>query len=420
LVTKFEAEIRHRMDDSLHHGTPAFRRTNLAMFAAGVATFGLLYCVQPLMPEFSRQFHVSAAESALSLSLPSAALALSMLFAGPVSDAHGRKNVMTLSLLSSTMIALATAACPNWHTFLLLRALLGLTLGGLPSVGMTYLSEEVHPDSIGLGMGLYIGGNAAGGLGGRLIAGVLTGAYGWRVGLTAVGAVGAVAAYIFIRSLRPSRRFVPQPLRWRSALGASRGLLRDAGLPLLFFEGFLLLGSFVTVYNYIGYRLMEAPYSLGQTAVGMIFSVYLVGMFSSSWIGHLAGRLGRRKVLWAMFALMLAGLGLTLCSTIALIVLGIIVVTFGFFGGHSIASSWVGRRAGKAKAQAASIYLFVYYLGAALWGAIGGLFYARFGWTGVAIFVAALTGAGLLAAWRLFYVVPLTIPQSVPLEPPMP
>jgi hypothetical protein len=24
------------------------------MFAAGVATFGLLYCVQPLMPEFSR------------------------------------------------------------------------------------------------------------------------------------------------------------------------------------------------------------------------------------------------------------------------------------------------------------------------------------------------------------------------------
>jgi len=139
------------MHDSLHHGTPAFRRTNLAMFAAGVATFGLLYCVQPLMPEFSGQFQVSAAESALSLSLPSAVLAVTMLFAGPVSDAHGRKNVMTLSLLSSAVIALLSAAAPNWHCFLLLRSLLGLTLGGLPSVGMTYLSEEVHPDSIGLG-----------------------------------------------------------------------------------------------------------------------------------------------------------------------------------------------------------------------------------------------------------------------------
>jgi YNFM family putative membrane transporter len=35
---------------------------------------------------------------------------------------------------------------------------------------MTYLSEELHPNSIGLGIGLYIGGNAAGGLSGRLIA----------------------------------------------------------------------------------------------------------------------------------------------------------------------------------------------------------------------------------------------------------
>jgi hypothetical protein len=41
---------------TIHHGTPAFRRTNLALFAAGFATFGLLYCVQPLMPEFSRDY----------------------------------------------------------------------------------------------------------------------------------------------------------------------------------------------------------------------------------------------------------------------------------------------------------------------------------------------------------------------------
>jgi YNFM family putative membrane transporter len=408
------------MENFLYHGTPAFRRANLALFAAGVATFGLLYCVQPLMPEFSRQFHVSAAESALSLSLPSAVVAVTMLFAGPVSDAYGRKSIMTLSLLASAVMALASAAAPTWSSFLVLRALLGLTLGGLPSVGMTYLSEEMHPNSIGLGMGLYIGGNAAGGLGGRLIAGVLTDAYGWRVGLAVVGAVGAVAAWTFVRSLPPSRHFVSQPLRWRSSWGTFRGLLRDSGLPLLFAEGFVLLGSFVTVYNYIGYRLMAAPYSLSQTAVGMIFSVYVVGMFSSSWVGHLAGRLGRRKVLWSMFALMLAGLGLTLCARLALIIAGIVLVTFGFFGAHSITSSWVGRRAGSAKAQAASTYLFVYYLGAALWGATGGLFYAQFGWTGVVAFVAALTGAGLLVAWRLYFVVPLPIPQTIPMEPPLP
>ncbi|MDB6082571.1 MAG: rane protein [Gammaproteobacteria bacterium] len=394
-------------DDFMRHGTPAFRRANVAMFAAGLATFGLLYCVQPLMPEFSRQFGVSAAQSALSLSLTSAVLAVTMLFAGPVSDAWGRKTVMTLSLLSSALIVLLTAVAPTWHSFLLLRALLGLTLGGLPSVGMTYLNEEIHPESIGLGMGLYIGGNAAGGLGGRLIAGVLSEFFGWRMGLAAVGAIGAVAAVVFLRSLPPARRFSRQPLGGRSSLRLFANLFRDPGLPWLFAEGFVLLGSFVTVYNYIGYRLMAPPYSMSQATVGMIFIVYVVGMFSSSWIGHLAGRLGRRKVLWAMFVLMLAGLALTIFTAPWLIVAGIIVITFGYFGGHSIVSSWVGRRAGDAKAQASSTYLFVFHLGSSAAGAAGGLFYADYGWNGVAAFVAGLSGFGLIVAWRLYHLPPL-------------
>jgi len=49
----------------IHQGTPEFRRTNLALFSAGFATFALLYCVQPLMPVFARDFNVSAAESSL-------------------------------------------------------------------------------------------------------------------------------------------------------------------------------------------------------------------------------------------------------------------------------------------------------------------------------------------------------------------
>ena len=404
----------------IRHGTPAFRRTNLAMFAGAVATFGLLYCVQPLMPEFSGQFRVSAAESALSLSLPSAVLAVTMLFAGPVSDAFGRKKIMTFSLFASAGIMLLTSVAPDWRSFLLLRALLGLTLGGLPAVGMTYLSEEVHPESLGLGMGLYIGGNAAGGLGGRLIAGVLTDIAGWRVGIGAVSAIAAIAALVFVRCLPPSRHCIRQPLQLGASLDRFGGLFRDPGLPWLFAEGLVLLGGFVTVYNYIGYRLIAPPYALSQTVVGMIFGVYLVGIFSSSWIGHLAGRLGRRKVLWTMFALELAGLGLTLFSSLWLIVAGVAVITFSFFGGHSIVSSWVGRRAGTAKAQAAAVYMFVYYLGAAIAGAAGGLFYAASGWNGVAAFIAALLVLGLLFSWRLYYIQPLAVAQAPSREPPLP
>jgi YNFM family putative membrane transporter len=391
----------------IHHGTPAFRRTNLALFAAGFATFGLLYCVQPLMPEFSRDYGVSEAGAALSLSLTTGVLAFAMLFAGALSDAWGRKSVMVVSLLSSAVLVLVTAVMPDWTALLLVRTLLGLTLSGLPAVAMTYLSEEMHAESIGLGMGLYISGSAVGGMGGRLITGVLADFFGWRIGVAVVGAIGVLAALVFWRALPPSRHFVAQPLRWRTVLGRFNGIFRDRGLPSLFVEGFLLLGAFVTVYNYLGYRLLAPPYKLSQAAVGLIFGIYLVGTFSSAWMGHLAGRLGRRKVLWTAFALMLAGVALTMLQPLPLIMLGIVAVTFGFFGGHSIVSSWVGRRAGAAKAQAASVYLFCYYMGSSIAGASGGLFYASHGWNGVALFVGALVLAGLLIALRLFRLPPL-------------
>ncbi|MGN6707116.1 MAG: MFS transporter [Rhodanobacter sp.] len=391
----------------IHHGTADFRRTNLALFAAGFATFGLLYCVQPLMPEFSRHYGVSEAGAALSLSLTTGVLAFAMLFAGALSDAWGRKSLMVASLLSSAVLVLVTAMMPDWTALLVVRTLLGLTLSGLPAVAMTYLSEEMHVESIGLGMGLYISGSAVGGMGGRLITGVLADFFGWRVGVAVVAVVGLVAALVFWRMLPASRHFTLQPLRWRTVAGRFNGIFHDRGLPWLFVEGFLLLGAFVTVYNYLGYRLLAPPYNLSQAVVGLIFGIYLVGTFSSAWMGHLAGKLGRRKVLWTALALMLAGVALTTAQPLWLVMAGIVAVTFGFFGGHSIVSSWVGRRAGAAKAQAASVYLFCYYMGSSIAGASGGLFYASHGWAGVALFVGVLVLLGLLIALWLFRLPPL-------------
>lgn len=391
----------------IRHGTPAFRHTNLALFAAGLATFGLLYCVQPLMPEFSRDYGLNEANAALSLSLTTGVLAFAMLFAGGLSDAWGRKPVMVVSLLSSAVLVLASAVMPDWSSLLVVRTLLGLTLSGLPAVAMTYLGEEMHADSIGLGMGLYISGSALGGMGGRLVAGVLADFFGWRTGVAVVGVIGLLCALAFWRALPPSRHFVRQPWNARALTARFAGMFRDRGLPWLFVEGFLLLGAFVTVYNYLGYRLLAPPYNLSQAVVGLIFGIYLIGTFSSAWMGHLAGRLGRRTVLWTALALMQAGVLLTLATSLWLIALGIVAITFGFFGGHSIVSSWVGRRASAAKAQASSMYLFCYYMGSSVAGTSGGLFYAAHGWNGVAAFTGALTLAGLAIALGLIRLKPL-------------
>ena len=59
--------------------------------------------------------------------------------------------------------------------------------------------------------------------------------------------------------LPASRHFRPITLRPRNLLINFRLHWRDPGLPWLFAEGFLLMGAFVTLFNYIGYRLLDAP-----------------------------------------------------------------------------------------------------------------------------------------------------------------
>jgi YNFM family putative membrane transporter len=401
----------------IEKGTTEFRRTNLALFAAGFSTFALLYCVQPLMPEFSREFHVNAAESSLTVSLTTALLAVSMLVAGSISEAWGRKPLMVVSLFASAALTVLVAVIGSWHGLLAVRALEGLAFSGLPAIAMAYLSEEMGRGAIGLAMGLYISGSGLGGMSGRLLTGLLTDLVSWRFAIGTLGVLGLVAAFIFWQSLPASRHFHARPLDGRELLGSFIDHVRDLGLLALFIEGFLLMGSFVTIYNYISYRLVAPPYNLSQTKVGIVFLVYLAGVASSALVGDLAGRRGRRKVLWAMILVMLAGVCLTFLRSLAGIIVGLAVMTFGFFGGHSVASSWVGLRAQHNKAQASSLYLFFYYSGSSLVGWSGGLFYAASRWHGVAGFIALLLALAFMISLRLTTLQPITARVPVVLPP---
>lgn len=375
--------------------TPAFRRTNLALFSAGFATFALMYCVQPLLPLFTRVFHVSAAESSLAISTVTGAVAVAILLAGSVSEAWGRKPVMTASMFASAALTTLSPLAPGWTSFLCMRTLEGIAFSGLPAVAMAYLSEEMDASSVGLAMGLYVGGTAVGGLSGRLLTGILTDYTNWRVAVAAVGGTGLLAALIFWRSLPKSAHFQARPMHVGALLKSLAQHLAEPGLRLLFLEGFLLMGAFVTVFNYIGFRLMATPYGLSHAQVGLVFAVYLVGTVSSPWVGH---HMRERHILWLVVGVMLLGLLTTLLKPLAMIILGLCLFAFGFFGAHSVLSSWVGMRARHAKAQASSLYLFFYYLGSSIAGTAGGVFYKAYGWVGVVAFLTVLLTVALLMA----------------------
>ncbi|MCJ2184805.1 MFS transporter [Novosphingobium sp. 1949] len=396
-------------------GTAAYRRLCLAMLLAGLSTFALLYCTQPLLPHFSRAYGLSAEQASLAVSLATGPMAFVLLVAGMVSDRLGRRPLMIASLLLAALLTTVLGFLPGWDSLLVARFGCGLALAGMPAVAMAYISEEVDDGAVGRAMGLYIGGSAVGGMSGRLLVSVLTQWLGWRDALSLTGLAGLAIALLFWRVLPPSRQFEP---RRHSFLGYAAGFARlfaDKALPWLFLEAFLLMGAFISIYNYAGYRLIAPPYALSQTEVGLIFLLYLLGSFSSALAGHLSSRFGPRRSLWLPLVLFVAGIALTAARPLALVVAGIAVVTVAFFAAHAIASSWVGRRARQDRAQATASYLFAYYMGSSLLGSSGGYAWTHAGWSGVALFTGALMGIALLVALRLARVQPLA--QVEPVRP---
>ena len=336
------------MTDSLirSHGTPEFRRTNLALFSAGFATFALLYCVQPLMPVFARDFHVSAAQSSLSLSLTTGLLAPAMIVAGALSETRGRKRLMVASLFAASVLTVVASFATNWEAFLALRAMAGIAFAGVPAFSMAYLERRSRIpsrsasrwDSRSAAM------DSAAWSAGSLSS-ALTDAFSWRDAIGAIGVLGLVATAIFSRTLPPSRHFVSRPVRIPALLTIFGSTCAIRRLIPLYAVGFLVMGSFVTTYNYVTYYLLDPPYSLSHAKVGLIFIVYLFGISASAWIGALADRTGRQRMLMAMLFVMLGGVGAHADAAAAARDPGIAVVTFGFFAAHSVASAWSGRRA---------------------------------------------------------------------------
>jgi MFS transporter, YNFM family, putative membrane transport protein len=392
----------------LHHdgyrvGEAGYRRITAALFAAGVATFALIYSTQALLPEFPRAFSVSAAQSTLSVSLTTIGLGGSLLVAGPVSEVVGRTRLIHLSLAASAVVAVACAVAPTWEVLLGLRLLQGVTLAGLPAVATAYLREELHPGTHARAAGVYIGGTAIGGMTGRLVTGPIADLAGWRWALAAIAVVG-LGCVVVVRLLLPaSRHFVAVPASVGRLAAMTRRALGDPALLALYATGACSVGAFVAVFNALGFRLTSAPFDLGLGAAGLVFLVYPIGTLGSMVAGRLADRFSRRGVVPVGCLVFVAGVLLTLPASLPVVVLGLAVMTAGFFAVHGVASGWVATRAhagGVAAGQAASLYLFAYYLGSSVFGSLTGRAWTVGAWPAVVLLASTLVViTGLLALW---------------------
>ncbi|WP_042347559.1 MFS transporter [Bacillus massiliigorillae] len=369
-------------------GSKSYKKILLSMLLGSLVTFAILYSPQPLISTFAQEFNISPSTSSFTISFATIMMAFVMLVVSVFSNAWGRKQIMGLSLLFTSLLSILSAFSPSFEILLVLRVLEGITLAGFPAIAMTYLSEEISPMNIGRAMGVYIGGSAVGGFVGRLLVGILTDYFSWNIAILGLSIFSLICSLLFWIYLPESKNFRKETIsfaHWSKGMSTS---LRNYKLLYLYGIGFLFLGVYVALFNYIGFPLSEEPYNLNHTLISFIFIIQLVGSWSSFIFGKLTERYSRKILMTWAIALITIGALMTLVGNLFFMISGMAVFAFGFFAGHTTASGWVSSISSfKFKSYSSSLYLFFYYAGSSVIGWSGGLFLSFAGWNGLILMI---------------------------------
>lgn len=381
------------------------RRLLIALFFIGVATFAQLYSPQGLLPLIAAEQEISADQAALMISAATLGLALGVIPWSYIGDAVGRKKAMVWAISLACLFGGLAILMPvvsvelGFELALLMRLIEGFMLGGVPALAVAYLNEEVSPKIAVAAAGTYISGTSLGGLIGRIVAAPVGEQLGWKVGMLTVTVIAAVCVIVFLRLAPVAQNFTPRRVKPREVLPALTGNLRSPLLWTLYLQGFLTMGGFVAMYNFLGFHLAGPPFSIPLWIASFVFLAYLAGTWSSPRAGRLAAKYSRKPVLLAGNLIMILGVALTLIPHLVFIILGTVVLTAGFFAAHAVASGWVGAAATAGRAQSASLYNLGYYGGSSIFGFLGGTALHLAGWSGTVVMVLTLAGlATVLAA----------------------
>ncbi|WZH53651.1 MAG: MFS transporter [Nocardioides alkalitolerans] len=382
-------------------GSGDYRRLVVALFAAGFATFAQIFDAQAVLPALARDLDVPPATAALAVSATTTGLACSVLVWASVSDRIGRTRAMTWSLGVATVLSLLAPLMPSLTAVVALRALTGVALGAVPAVAMAYLNEEVRRDQVAVAAATYIAGNTIGGIVGRLVAGPVSEWVGWRAGLLAVAALCAVLAWVFWRVVPAPRGFAGRPQGDRAVRRVLRHL-RTRPLVATYVAGFCLMGSFATVFNYLGFRVTAPPFAVPEQLVSLLFLVYLCGTLASRLGGSVVTRVGALPVVLVGVVTVLVSLPLLLADDLVVVVLGLAVFTAGIFCAHPVTSSLSGQLARSGRAQSTALYQLSWLAGVAVVGWASGHVYDVRGWASMLLVVGGLAVVtGTAALWGL-------------------
>lgn len=370
------------------------RRDMAPFLVAAAAMFAVMYSTQAILPDIAQAFDVSPSQAGLTISVVIGALAVGAWFWGPLSDRIGRRASLVLASGAIVVPTVLVALAPSFATLLALRAVQGLCMPGLITVGVPYVMEAYAPALGARAMGYYVSALVAGGLVGRVGVALLAALVEWRVALALLALLPLTSTLLMRRGLPPEppgeRRTTPL-----SARDAAR-VLQTPALLAATLAGSALFFAFMGAFSYVDFRLEAPPFSLAPEVSALVFLVWVMGA-AGPIAGREAGRRGWHLVALGGLGLAAAGIALSLVDVLALAVAGLALVTLGNFSGVTAAQLGVAASTATDRGLASALYFSAYYVAGALGGYLPGLAFERWAWDGVAALCLGAYAVGACA-----------------------
>ena len=380
---------------------PQMPRSLVALFAcASGLSVANVYYAQPLLDALAADFAISHAAVGGVITATQVGCALALLLLVPLGDRMDRRRLMLVQLVALVVALVGVSLATTSVTLLIGMLAVGL-LGTAMTQGLiAYAATAAAPSERGRVVGAAQGGVVIGLLLARVQAGVIADLTGWRgvyfFSAVVMLALGAMLWRVLPAQVPPSRRlsYAQLILSMFTLLRHERVLQIRGVIALLMFSAFSVFWSVLVL------PLSAPPYAFSHTLIGAFGLVGVVGALGAARAGHWADRgLGQWTSGLALLLLLVSWLPLSFTtSSLWWLVMGIAALDLGGQAIHVTNQSMIFSTQPQAHSRLVACYMLFYSVGSGLGAITSTAAYVAFGWPGVCLLGAGVSGLAL-AFW---------------------
>jgi predicted MFS family arabinose efflux permease len=354
--------------------------------AVGVST---IYYNQPLLMEMGQTYGVTAGHIGFVAVATQVGYAVGMLLFVPLGDVLERRALMMRMYGAVAVALLIVAVAPNLSWLIAGSVLIGL-LASVTHIALPIAPDLVSHEQRGRAIGIVMTGLLLGILLARTFAGWVSKIHGWRY----VFVVAAVMNAAFVPLLWKMMPKLPpkQNLTYNEAMRSlwtlwkTQPLLRESCVL-----GALVFASFSCFWTTLAF-LLDSHYGLGAGVAGTFGVVGAAGALVAPIAGRLSDRHGSRWVVAAGMSLLAASYGLLWVEEwmkmstflhIAALIVGVVVLDMGAQMTQVANQTRIFGLDPSARSRLNTVYMTVYFTGAAVGSALATAAWVHWKWNGV-------------------------------------